>query len=94
MDAPELSLRYWPRNIEIIDEWLRGCLGVSKTLLVYVVRFKELMPAVAPAGGYQSLQDDLIARALIRVGNSGNAAYTANHLADRSKVWELISDLT
>ena len=51
------------------------------------------MPAVAPTGGYQSLQDDLIARAPIRVGNAGNTAYTADYLADRSKVWKLISDL-
>ena len=52
------------------------------------------MPAATPAGGYQSLQDELIARASIRVGNASNAAYTAYYLADRSKVWELISDLT
>ena len=52
------------------------------------------MPAATPAEGYQSLQDKLIARAPILVGNAGNAAYKADYLADRSKVWELISDLT
>ena len=52
------------------------------------------MPAVTPIGGYWSLQDELIARSPIREGNAGNAAYTADYLADRSKVWELISDLT
>ena len=62
--------------------------------LAYVVRSEELMPVETPAGGYQSLQDELIARAPIRVGNAGNAAYTADYLADRSKVWELILDLT
>ena len=36
----------------------------------------------------------MIARAPIRVENTGNAAYTADYLVDRSKVWELISDLT
>ena len=51
------------------------------------------MPVVTPVGGYRSLQDDLIARAPIREGNAGNAAYTADYLADHSKVWELISDL-
>ena len=40
------------------------------------------------------MQDKLIACAPIRVGNAGNAAYKADYLADRSKVWELISDLT
>ena len=94
VDAPELSFRDWYRNIESNKEWLQGCLGVSKIPLAYVVQSEELMPVVTPTGGYQSLQDELIARAPIRVGNPGNAAYTAEYLADRSKVWELISDLT
>ena len=94
VDAPELSLWDWSRNIDIIEEWLRGCLGVSNIPLAYVFRSEELMPAATPAGGYQSLQDKLIARAPIRVGNAGNAAYTADYLANRSKVWELISDIT
>ena len=37
VDSPELSLRDWYRNIEIIEECLRGCLGVSKIPLAYVV---------------------------------------------------------
>ena len=94
VDAPELSLRYWSCNIESIEEWLRGYLGVSKTLLAYVFRSKELIPAVVPVGGYQSLQDKLIACAQIRVGNARNTAYTYGYLADCSKVWELISNFT
>ena len=94
VDSPELSLQDWSRKIEIIEEWLRRCLGVSKIPLAYVVRSEELMPAATPVGGYQSLQDELIARAPIWVGNTGNTAYTADYLADRSKVWELISDIT
>ena len=93
VDAPELSLRDWSHNIESIEEWLRGYLGVTKIPLDYVVRYKELMPAVTPEGGYRSLQDELIACAPIREGNAGNAAYMADYLADRSNVWELISDL-
>ena len=75
VDTPELSLWDWLRNIESIEEWLQGCLGLSKIPLSYVVRSEELMPAVTPAGGYQSLQDDLIACAPIIVGNAGNSAY-------------------
>ena len=37
VDAPELSLRDWSCNIEIIEEWLRGFLGVTKIPLAYVV---------------------------------------------------------
>ena len=78
VDAPELSLRDWSRNIEIIEEWIRGCLGVSNIPLVYVVQSEVLMPAVTPAGGCQSLQDELIDCTLIQVGNAGNAACTAD----------------
>ena len=90
VDVPDLSLRDWSRNTEIIEELLWGCLGVSNTPLAYVVRSKELMPAVAPAGGYQSLQDELISCVPIRVGNSGSAEYTADYLEDHSKVWEIL----
>ena len=69
VDAPELSLWDWSRNIERIEECLRGCLGVSTIRLAYVVRYEELIPAATPTGGYQSLQDELIASAPIRVGN-------------------------
>ena len=93
MDAPELSLHDWSRNIESIEEWLQGCLRVTKIPLTYVVRAEELIPAVTPVGGYWSLQDELIALAPIREGNAGNMAYTADYLVDRSKVWELILDL-
>ena len=57
VDAPELSLQDWSRNIESIEEWLRGYLRVTKIPLAYVVRAEELMPAVTPVGGYRSLQD-------------------------------------
>ena len=40
------------------------------------------------------MQDELIACAPIRFKNAGNTAYTAEYLADRSNVWELILDLT
>ena len=68
-------------------------MGATKIPLAYVVRAKELMPEVTPVEGYRSLQYELIARAPIIEGNAGNAAYTADYLADRSKVWELILDL-
>ena len=93
VDAPKLSLWDWSLNIESIEELLQGCLGVTKIPLAYVVQAEELMPAVTPVGSYWSLQDELIARAPIREGNAGNVAYTADYLADHSKVWEVISDL-
>ena len=37
VDAPGMSLWDWSRNIESIEEWIWGCLGVSKIPLAYVV---------------------------------------------------------
>ena len=91
VDPPEIDGRDWPRTIDGIEEWLRGCLGVTKIPLAYVIRADEGVPAADPPEGYLSKVDELIARAPIR-GNA--AAYTATFLTDRTRVWEKISDLT
>ena len=92
VDAPEINTKDWPRTIEAIEEYLRGCLGVSKIPLAYIVRAAVAVPEGAdPAGNYDSKQDELIARAPhVDADNEPTATY----LADRLKVWELISDLT
>ena len=51
------------------------------------------MHVVALSGGYQTLQDELVACVPIQVGNAGNTGYTYDYLEDHSKVWELISDI-
>ena len=65
VEAPEINAKDWPRTIEAIEEYLRGCLGVQKTPLAYVIRDDIAIPA-DPAGGYPSRQDELIARAPIQ----------------------------
>jgi hypothetical protein len=74
-----------------MEEWLRGCLGVTKIPLAYVIRREETIPVEDPVGGYATLQDELIAPAPIR-DNTG--AYIATYLTDHAKVWEKISSLT
>ena len=93
VEAPEINAKDWPRTMDALEEYLRGCLGVTKIPLAYVVREEEAVPAADPAGGYTSLQDELIARAPFRETAAPND-YTATYLADRSRVWELISDIT
>ena len=93
VEAPEINSKDWPRTIDSIEEYLRGCLGVTKIPLAYVVREDVDVPdgdGDAPAG-YDSKQDELIARAP-HTNNAGEP--TATYLADRSKVWELMSELT
>ena len=92
VEAPEINPRDWPRTIEAIEEWLRGHLGVTKIPLAYVIRDEvEVPPEVDdPATNYNSKQDQLIARAPIRVAGVDDPTY----LSDNGRVWELLSDLT
>ena len=41
VDPPDFSVKDWPRMIEAVEEWLRGCLGVTKIPLAYVIRPEE-----------------------------------------------------
>jgi len=42
VDPPDFSVKDWPLMIEAIEEWLCGCLGVTKIPLAYVIRPEEL----------------------------------------------------
>lgn len=93
VEAPELNTKDWPRMIELIEEWLRGCLGVTHIPLAYVIRENEDVPLHTddPEANYSSKQDELIARAPI---TDEHGAHTPNYLTDRTRVWELLSELT
>jgi len=91
VEKPEINPKDWPRTIEAIEEYLRGCLGVTKIPLAYVVRDTQDIPAVDPAGNYANRQDELIARAPI---TDANGNFVPTYLSDRTRVWELLSDLT
>ena len=93
VDAPEINTKDWPRTIDSVEEHLRGCLGATKIPLACVIREDQGVPAADPANGCASLQDELIARAPIQDPDP-NIEHTPAHLADRSRVWELVSDLT
>jgi len=91
VEKPEINPKDWPKTIESIEEYLRGCLGVTKIPLAYVVREATAIPGIDPVGGYSSRQDELIARSPI-VNAAGN--FTPTYLSDRTKVWELLSEIT
>jgi len=81
IEKHELNAKDWPKTIEAIEEWLQGCLGVTKIPLAYVIRENEAVPAHAadPVADYGSLQDEVIARAPIR--DNGNN-YVNTYLTD------------
>ena len=92
--APELTARPdGPKAFEAIQEWLKSCLGVTKIPLAYVIRVNEdVQPeAVDPPDGYDSVQEEMIARAPI-LDPAGN--HTATFLSDRQRVWEKIAEIT
>ena len=93
VDAPEINARDWPRTIDAIEEWLRGCLGVTKIPLAYVVRDNVEALTVDPVGGFTSKQEEQIARAPIVTVAGGNV-FTATYMSDHAKVWEKMSELT
>jgi hypothetical protein len=92
VEPPEIDAKDWPRTIDSLEEYLRGCLGVTKIPLAYVIRATIAVTAEAtdPQANYVSKQDELIARAPITVAGHDIATY----LSDRARVWELISNLT
>ena len=91
VDPHELK-RDWPRNMENLEEYLRGCLGsISRIPLAYVVRENLEAQLVAPAGGYASRQDELVARAPIV---DANGEFLPTYLQDRAEVWEKIAAIT
>jgi len=81
VEKPELNAKDWPNTIEAIEEWLHGCLGVTKIPLAYVIQEDEVVPAHAadPAANYASLQDELITRSPIRDNNNN---YVNTYLTD------------
>ena len=88
--APEINVKDWPKTIEAIKEWLCGCLGeTTKLPLSYTIRDEEEVD-VAPAAGYHTKQHELILRAPI---DGADGEHTADYLADRGRVWDLLSEL-
>ena len=65
----------------MIDKWLKGCLGVSKIPLAYMVCEEEEVPDQANdlPGNYTTIQEELILQAPIR---TANGAYTPTFLTD------------
>ena len=86
VEPPEIDAKDWPRTINAIHEYLRGCLRVTKIPLSYVVRPNEDPPTINLAEGYQTCQDELILHAPI---NTPAGARHPTFLADPVCIWEL-----
>ena len=86
----ELTLN-WPRNMENLEEYLCGCLGVTEIPLSYIVREN---PEVAPEAGdpvqhYPLRQDELITHALILIA-ANPIAFMTTYLTNYQCIWDKI----
>ena len=92
-EPPEFNSKDWPRTIELIDEWLKGCLSVSKITLAYMICEEEEVPDQSndPPGNYTTIQEELIMQAPI---GTANGTYTPTFLTDRATIWEKLTGLT
>jgi hypothetical protein len=90
---PTIDTKDWSATMEAIEEWLRGHLGVNKVPLAYVVRKEKEVPASAddPSGNYETVIDEMIARAPIETAVPGT--FVASFIEDRRKVWDLMAGL-
>jgi len=92
-DLPTIG-RDWARNMETIKEWIRQYIGVTGVSLQYVLRTPmEVKPeAEDDSDNYDSLMEEMIARAPILSGGPGSS-YSKHFTTDNGKVWDLISSL-
>ena len=90
-----INAKDWHKTLEALEEYLRGCLGVTQIPLAYIIRKDEAITADPapnqPSHGWPSMQDELIGRAPI-IGAVGT--HTQTYLTDRAAVWEKIAALT
>ena len=92
-NKPVIDDTNWPANIEALEEYFRGYLGVDGIPLAYIIRRPRIDERVAidPIGGFGSVQDEMIHRAphLAADGTTDLASYRT----DRLKVWELLAEI-
>ena len=88
-----MDWKNWPKTMEGIVEYLRGCLGVTKIPLSYIVRDHIEAPPEAndPETNYDMPQDEMIACAPMMLANGDEHP---TFLADRQTIWDKSSDLT
>jgi len=79
--------------IEAVEEWMHGCLGVTKIPLAYVIRLDEPVKPEAedPHMMYTSVIKELVSCAPILLPDG---QYTQDFLSDREMEWNKLSALT
>jgi hypothetical protein len=95
---PELKFgKNWTRTIDIIENYLRECLGTTKIPLSYIIRDDQIPPAAATdlADSYSDITDEMAARAPHYVDPAATPlVFTQHYRADNVTVYNKIVELT
>ena len=91
--TPELNFKNWTRTIDVIEDYLRNCLGTTKIPLAYIVREKVEVPDdnENPPTDYPNYIDELIARAPHYI--PGTDEHTQNYKDDNITVFNKLSNM-
>ena len=85
--TPEMT---WPNVFKQLDSILRKSRGNSGIPLAYCVR-KDTEPTMDPAEGWDSYDDEMIARAPIK---TADGKFHPQFIRDNNEVWDIIAELT
>ena len=93
---PELNFKNWTRTVDIIEDYLRNCLGTTKIPLAYIIRENVAVPDdnTDPADNYPNYIDELIARAphVIPGTNDHTQHYKDDNIAVFNKLSAMLRD--
>ena len=84
-----IDTKNWSKTMEILEEYLRGNIGVKGVPLSYVVKSKEVVaPSLdEPETSFSSAEDEMVVRAPILEGGMRTITFKT----DMMKVWGVIS---
>ena len=94
-DAPELrNMGNWTRTIDVIEDYLRNCLGTTKVPLAWIIR-EQVVPLASaddPSTNYPTYAEELIARAPHH-NNADPPVYTQAYKDDNIIVFNKLASL-
>ena len=88
-EPPTVNIKDWAKTFDALKDYFRSCLGETGIPLAYVIRESDAIVA-DPADGYDTVTDEMIARAPHVTANGDPSPI---YLNDRRKVWDKFRDI-
>ena len=90
--SPVIDAKNWPKNMESLEDYLRGDIGFKGVPISYVVIPKEAVSPILdePETSFLSSEDEMVVCAPIIEGGLRTVTFNT----DMKKVWGVISEIT